>query len=289
MESRKQILLNIVDEIQRMRTYSFFHVERTGDTPERDDSGTMSIQPWPRFSVVLSGSINLEIRNRKLTLGKGSVPVLSPYCYCRSLSGSPHRSFSVVLRDEYLRLVYNECEAGRPVWPPTLQYHIENSLSLATTHVFDAFFNLRDIGAKKETVQALFAVMMDLIRHDLERGNEVHHDKSYYSFLAAANFVEQNYDRPISRSTVGKKLHLSISYLSRLFRQYAGTTVYEYQMQIRMRRAVTLLKDNDLNIGEIAWQCGFRTTSFFIRKFKEHYAATPAQYRLRARFRNSDS
>lgn len=287
MQSTKRLLLEIIDEMVQRNTYSLHHLERISTARVNDPA--MNIQPWPRINVMLRGSMDFETSNGLLRLKENEIAIIPPYYYCRVVAFKPasiHRSFSFILRNGYLRMVYNECEAGHSIWPPTLQYHL-NTLSLATSYSFNAFSALDAICAPDGVVQEMFLTMMKLIRYDLEREEEVQHNKSYYLFLTAVDFLEQNYSRQINRSVVSKELHLSISYLSRLFRQYAGITFYQYQMQIRMQEATKLLREGGLNIGEIAWQCGFQTTSFFIRKFKEYYSMTPAQYRLQVNCENT--
>lgn len=291
MQNNKQLLLKIIDEmIQRGHNYTLHHLKQI--KTERLNDSEMNIQPWSRLNIVLRGSMDYETSTGSLHLTENEIAIISPFYYCRIAAFDskpcPPIFLSLVMRNGYLRMVYNECIAGRSIWPPTLQYHL-NTLSLATINLFNAFAALEAIKVPDGVAQEMFLAMLKLIRHDLEHEEgEGQHSKSYYLFLAAVDYLEQNYNRQISRLTIAKELHLSISYLSRLFHQYAGVTFYQYQMRIRMQEAAKLLKKENLTIGEIGWQCGFQTTSFFIRKFKEYYFMTPAQYRLQANFENAN-
>ena len=59
----------------------------------------------------------------------------------------------------------------------------------------------------------------------------------------------------------------------------AGTDGNEYISDLRMEHARRLLAENTLTVDEIADQCGYRYTSYFIRKFRQHYSESPFRYR----------
>ena len=49
--------------------------------------------------------------------------------------------------------------------------------------------------------------------------------------------------------------------------------------RIRMEKAIRLLKDTNMSIKEIAYDCGFDESNYFIRVFRQMYDMTPQQYR----------
>ncbi len=49
-----------------------------------------------------------------------------------------------------------------------------------------------------------------------------------------------------------------------------------------MNKAVRLLNETNMTIGEIAWNCGFQSSSYFIRTFK---AANKISMGLRRRLK----
>mgnify|MGYP004494756599 CR=1 FL=1 len=50
---------------------------------------------------------------------------------------------------------------------------------------------------------------------------------------------------------------------------------------VRMSQALFLLDHSGLSITDIAFQCGFASTSYFIARFKEKMGVTPREYKLR--------
>lgn len=66
--------------------------------------------------------------------------------------------------------------------------------------------------------------------------------------------------------------------LHRKLKAITGFSTTEFIRNERLKLAVNLLKDSDLNISEIAYQVGFNTPSYFIKCFKDVYKSTPSEF-----------
>jgi AraC-like DNA-binding protein len=69
----------------------------------------------------------------------------------------------------------------------------------------------------------------------------------------------------------------------RAFKQVTGTTLIAYLNQVRLAKAVPLLKGSDCTIAEIANHVGFSDQSYFDRRFKRVFGQSPKEFRLMAR------
>ncbi|MCC2685851.1 MAG: AraC family transcriptional regulator [Paenibacillaceae bacterium] len=87
----------------------------------------------------------------------------------------------------------------------------------------------------------------------------------------------RNYD--FSLQTMADHFSLSMSYLSRFFKEKTGSTVLEYVNQVRIDYAKELLRDPDTPIKDIVKQVGYVDASSFTRKFKTIVGLTPGEYR----------
>ena len=67
--------------------------------------------------------------------------------------------------------------------------------------------------------------------------------------------------------------------LNRMFKKQLNLSPIQYVIAKRMRYAVQLLNSNTLSIKDVAEECGYKSTSFFIAEFKKHFQATPLAYR----------
>lgn len=71
---------------------------------------------------------------------------------------------------------------------------------------------------------------------------------------------------------------ISRCHLSRSFRQATGSTLADYSAMIRILRAKTLLAQQQLPIGEVAKQIGFRSASSFSTAFRRATGLSPASF-----------
>ena len=71
-------------------------------------------------------------------------------------------------------------------------------------------------------------------------------------------------------------------HLNRLFHQWFGCSVSELRMETRLLRAVSLLRNPELGILEVALQCGFNHRGLFNRCFKRRFGSSPSQWRTAA-------
>ena len=91
--------------------------------------------------------------------------------------------------------------------------------------------------------------------------------------------VREHLDEDISLDYVASKVYLSPKYLSRLFKEEKGLNFTQFVNDCKMEEASRLLVETDMTLEEIIVVIGFNSTNYFIKKFKESFDVTPAQYR----------
>ncbi|WP_199620917.1 helix-turn-helix domain-containing protein [Paenibacillus alkalitolerans] len=97
----------------------------------------------------------------------------------------------------------------------------------------------------------------------------------------AMEFMNNNYNNNISVETVAEHVHLSASYLSRIFKDKTGTTVNDYLINLRIGKAIEMLHQTKLSIEEICRQVGYANVSYFNKLFKARIGQTPGHFRRR--------
>ncbi|TLS51821.1 response regulator [Paenibacillus antri] len=91
--------------------------------------------------------------------------------------------------------------------------------------------------------------------------------------------VEEHYDQDLSLEGIAEQVYLTPSYLSYLFKKETGQSLIRYITQVRMDKAVTLLRDTNMKIVDICKRLGYRNSNYFIQSFRQHYGVTPAKFR----------
>ena len=97
---------------------------------------------------------------------------------------------------------------------------------------------------------------------------------------AIVEYVKENaFDADFDLQSIADRFGLSNDYASTMVKKVTGTAFKEYLTELRLEKARRLLEESDLAVNEISLRVGYRKASNFIRKFKETYGYTPAQYR----------
>jgi len=116
--------------------------------------------------------------------------------------------------------------------------------------------------------------------------NEKHRDLTDYFIALCQNqeyhmsrVMEENFAYNLNLEDYAQLCHMSLSTFKRSFKQYYNTTPAAWLQQRKLDLAHHKVLISDLNISQIAFECGFEDTSHFIRVFKQKYILTPLQYR----------
>lgn len=96
-----------------------------------------------------------------------------------------------------------------------------------------------------------------------------------------ADFIGENYARPVSLSALAAATRLSRSRLCALIRRHTGRTFQTLVAQMRIEDACERLILTDEPVGRIAHAVGYHDEKYFLRAFRKHVGTTPRAFRLR--------
>lgn len=91
--------------------------------------------------------------------------------------------------------------------------------------------------------------------------------------------LESGYGQNISIQSVADDLGLDRSYLHRLFKAVTGSSLQEYLLDLRIRKACDLLRRTNLSVSIIALSVSYEDTLYFSRLFKKKKGMSPTAYR----------
>lgn len=89
-------------------------------------------------------------------------------------------------------------------------------------------------------------------------------------------FEEHQYQK-ITVAEAAKAIGITTRYLQKMFKQAYGLTPKEYQMQVQMNTAVTLLKKDNLSVTDTAERLGYNDMFTFSRQFKRYFGYSPTK------------
>lgn len=98
-------------------------------------------------------------------------------------------------------------------------------------------------------------------------------------FMMICNYITEHCTENISIDELAKMAGFSKFHFSRLFKQFANMSCYEYLTQKRIAHAEQLLIQPNISITEVAMLSGFGSLSTFNRIFKAAKNCTPSEYK----------
>ena len=93
-------------------------------------------------------------------------------------------------------------------------------------------------------------------------------------------FIDEHFAEKISLSDLARQCSMSDNHFSYVFKTVFNITPSEYIISKRLELAIQLLVSNpDMNMLDIAFQCGFNNSANFNKIFKKYIGTTPSEYR----------
>lgn len=173
----------------------------------------------------------------------------------------------------FIRAMLEKSNRGILFSPETTQQVAGRIKALNQKHGFDS-------------VLELFSILHDLstsrnmrILSDASFNNAEHFTYNSRRIGTAMDYLNNNFEKPISLTDVAKLVNMSDVAFSRFFKNRTGNNFIDSLIEIRLGHASRMLIDTTHTIGEIAYRCGFNNMSNFNRVFKKKKGCTPKEFR----------
>lgn len=96
----------------------------------------------------------------------------------------------------------------------------------------------------------------------------------------AVQYIDRHYgSSELSLEDVGQAVSLHPKYLSASFKEECGVGFHDYLIEIRIDRALQLLKDPHRTIKEVSGEVGFSDQGYFSKVFQNKIGISPSAYR----------
>lgn len=143
---------------------------------------------------------------------------------------------------------------------------------------------LRDLPELLETIYTaddMFGIKTLFISEINEIIRYLHEAESQYTPVVRQimNEVQKNYKEDMNLKTLAYKYHMNASYLGQIFQKEVGCSFAQYLSSRKIETAKELILNTNMKINDIAREVGYPDTSYFYRKFKQHFGVAPAALR----------
>jgi len=152
------------------------------------------------------------------------------------------------------------------------EYKLENLDSLRNLpELLETIYRADDIFG----IKTLFiAEVNEIIKY-------LHEEDSQYTPVVRQimDEVQKNYKEDMNLKTLAYKYHMNASYLGQIFQKEVGCAFTQYLSNKKNEVAKELILNTNMKMNDIAREVGYSDTSYFYRKFKQHYGVAPATLR----------
>jgi AraC family L-rhamnose operon regulatory protein RhaS len=142
-----------------------------------------------------------------------------------------------------------------------------------------------ELQSSHELREAQVVSLLRMVLVELKRvvcGETVHEETPTASEPAVRKLVEMlssHCDQSWTLAQMADQCGIRRTRLNTVFQKLTGSTPMEYLGRLRMERAKTLLRETDIKIIDIAFECGFNSSQYFANTFKHATGMTPSEYR----------
>jgi len=159
------------------------------------------------------------------------------------------------------------------------QREVEDILNLILLEYEDKKDNYK-LMIKALTLNLLIAVSREYNYTINKNDDNYLFEKHKDSLLRAIDYIKENYYMNICLDDAVRVSLLSKSYFGFLFKHLTHKTFTEYVNNLRINRAIELLKERaDLKIIDICFEVGYNNVNHFNRIFRNQVGVTPMQVR----------
>ena len=242
--------------------------------PEYDWDGTKrGTSEFAVLQVTLGGSGLVEDDRGRFTVPVGKamlvlVPGENRYRVDPD-SASWEFCYTVIYGNELLRVLRHAARDG-----PVLTWDPSGAAETAFFRLVSSFTSPGRASAYELSGRA-YELAMTL----LARGLQADSASADSRIVRAEEFVRENLNRAVPVDELAAVAGMSRYHFSRVFAEATGLSPVRYLREARCERAAMLLATTDLPVKSIASECGFETTAYFCRTFRQITSLTPSEFR----------
>lgn len=125
--------------------------------------------------------------------------------------------------------------------------------------------------------QTLVYLCRNYVQQTLPEKDSIKRKKVLDRLNAVLCYIEAHYMEHITVSQLAGIACLSEDRFGHLFREGVGVPPLQYINELRLRKAMNLLRTNDYTVTAVADAVGFRDYNHFGRLFRKRYGCTPSE------------
>ncbi|WP_070970640.1 helix-turn-helix transcriptional regulator [Vibrio sonorensis] len=239
---------------------------------------------FPRLELVVAGTYVNEIEDgehgvARVSIHAGDALYVPPNCWNKPDWNESCSVLSLLFGRRQLGFSLVSKEKGAQGFFDVRKHSVQTRTGHAIDHILESLNALAREPNKKPMDEHLLAALLSYSKQLLSQPEYDSKKRSEDLYQGICIYIQENFHRPISRTSIAQRFNISPNHLSRMFRQQGHMTMADYITWVRMDRAKFMLKRYDFRLTEVANRCGYQDVNYFFRVFKSRTGMTPSDYR----------
>lgn len=104
-------------------------------------------------------------------------------------------------------------------------------------------------------------------------------NRNHEIVMKIEEYIHENYwDMELTVTSLSEEIYLDQSYMRRVFLKQKGMKINEYINEVRMMKALQIMKAHDYPMAKVSELSGFSDQAYFSKCFRKYYGMTPSNY-----------
>lgn len=253
----------------------FYIEKRLSKTPIQNMHHHRSFELY----FLVQGEREYFIEDRFFMVREGDLVLIPPNVFHRT-AGEGGMRYLVHFSDKYLEPFFTEA-ARRPLLKK-LPFIFRAEESLTQIFRFDLQRMLSEytkIGTERDDRLLATCLYHLIFRVFYGENRYTPEHPADERITEIVHYINRNFHIINDIETVANAFYISKYYLCRYFKKCLGISMISYLNTIKIRHACDMIKNGESNLTDVAFRCGFNSSSYFCKVFKSEKGISPTQYR----------
>ena len=241
-----------------------------GYTPRMTD---YHMHNYYEMSIIISGNVNVLLTNSIEHSSQSKIVLLRPYTphyiYCEA--DMLYNRININFTLEYMEEISQIEELLQVFGPYGSVLKINEEQCKTYTEIAEKINNEDNQFRRRLLLLYLLSILSD----NMKQSGDFSKMPTFMNECLA--FISSNYNNKIVASDLSEKFGVGRTTIMTAFKKHTGVTLNEYVNRCRLKNAVILMKDGQIE-QTVAEKCGFNDSCNMIRCFKREVGCTPKKY-----------
>lgn len=253
---------------------------------EGPDSHSLHINNYVEVFIYISGDVDYIVGESYYTLKEGDIILINPHEVHKAVVRSTavyERFYILIPVDAFLGLTFDPLQKilNRPENASAVVSLSASEWSIIKPLLYSIDRLVTD-GGDRESLAAYGKIIELMCTVDTcgqtAKTNETQNIGQLPLLIRdTLSYIDRNLTEIPSVADIADRLHVTLPYLSSMFKAHIGVNINSYICMRRVAFAKRLL-DDGATVTEACFDSGFSDCSYFIKCFRQHIGTTPLKY-----------